>query len=117
MAGAQRDSDLAVLLHAADAGTVAGAGIDDDEGPLFRIDGHARLGQNAQQGIIGRAFEGAGIEHDFVGEIENRRFALGAMFEIDVAALAHRIPEQDRALHRVDRIVEPGALDVAEGKG
>ena len=38
MAGRQRDADLAVLLHAADARAVAGARIDDDDRRLGRID-------------------------------------------------------------------------------
>jgi hypothetical protein len=37
MAGLHRDADLAVGLEAADAGTVARARIDNDEGPLLRV--------------------------------------------------------------------------------
>ncbi len=38
MAGGERDADLAVLLHAADAWPVAGARVDDDERALGRVD-------------------------------------------------------------------------------
>jgi hypothetical protein len=118
MAGAQRHSDLAVLLHPAHAGAVAGARIDDDERPLLRIDGHARLGVNPEQGVVRRPFEGARVEHDIVIEIEDRRFALGAVFEKDVAALAHRVPEQDRTLHRRQPHSRTrGSAMLAEGKG
>ena len=37
--GLERDADLAVHLEAANAGAVAGARIDDHEGPLRRIGG------------------------------------------------------------------------------
>ena len=38
MAGRHGDADLAVLLHAADAGAMAGARVDDDERRLRRVD-------------------------------------------------------------------------------
>jgi len=34
MAGLDSDADLAVMLHAADSGTVPGAWIEDDERPF-----------------------------------------------------------------------------------
>ncbi len=42
MAGLERDADLAVGLEAADAGTMPGARVDDDERPPRRIDLDAR---------------------------------------------------------------------------
>ena len=42
VAGPQRHADLAVGLEAADAGPVAGARVDDHEGPLPRVDRDAR---------------------------------------------------------------------------
>jgi hypothetical protein len=42
MAGLQGHADFAVVLHAADARTVPGARIDDNERPLRRVDRGAR---------------------------------------------------------------------------
>ena len=59
----QRDADLAVLLHPADAGSVAGARIDDDDGCLGRIDLHASGWDDPDQDIIDRPFQGAAVVH------------------------------------------------------
>ena len=37
MAGCERDADFAVVLHAADAGTMAGARVEDDERTLALV--------------------------------------------------------------------------------
>ena len=55
MSRLKRDADLAVMLHAADAGPVAGARIENDEGPLAWIDDAFRR-NDPHQGIIHRAW-------------------------------------------------------------
>ena len=52
--GAQRHAHLRVVLEAADARPVAGARVDDDVGPLARIDRDARGRRDAQQRVVDR---------------------------------------------------------------
>ncbi len=60
MARRQRDADLAVVLHAADAGPVAGARVDDDEGRLGRIDRLVRRRQRCGPARSSPAWAGCG---------------------------------------------------------
>ena len=64
MAGLHRHADLAVGLEAADAGAVAGARVDDDEGPLQRVDVDAFGRNDSYERVIDRALEPAAVEHD-----------------------------------------------------
>src|SRR5207302_1931057 len=72
----ERDADLAVHLEAADAGAVAGAWIDDDEGPLRRI-GARRPGRrlDERERVVGGALELATVHNDLVIEGKHRRLA------------------------------------------
>ena len=109
--GAQRDADLALLLEAADARTVPGARIDDDERPLSQVGRLARLGFDAHQCIVDRALELSAIQNHLVVEHEHRRLAGPVVLDRLIAALAQHVPEQDLALHGVDpvfpRLVRP----------
>ena len=62
MAGLQRHADLAVMLHAADARAVAGAGIDDDERPLGGIDAGSLRRYDADQRVVHRPRQRASID-------------------------------------------------------
>ena len=100
MARLQGVADLAVRLEAADARTMARPWIDNDEGALCRIDPHPgfRAGKDTQQHIIAGPFERSSIHHDFITEGQDRRLSRFGMFDRLIAALAHDVPEQDRAL-------------------
>ena len=76
MRGLERNADLAVHLEAANAGAVAGARIDDNEGPLGRIGGR-RPGRrlDARERVVGGALEVAAVHDDLVVEGEHRRLA------------------------------------------
>src|SRR5262249_33368363 len=56
-------ADLAVGLEAADAGTVPGTRIDDDERPARRIDFDTRRRNDSHEAIIDRAIERSAVEH------------------------------------------------------
>ena len=100
--GFQRDADFAVGLEAADAGTMAGARIDDDEWSLRRINLDAGRRDDTRQTIIDRPFEAAAV-HDQLGfELKHVRRGLRHVLTILIAALAHDIPEQDATLPRID---------------
>ena len=75
MAGADRDADLAVGLHAADAGPMAGARIDDDDRRLRRIDNSAFGRNDADKPIIGRARQLAPVKD----ELDSRSSAHSAL--------------------------------------
>src|SRR6266850_165416 len=107
MRGLERDADLAVHLEAADAGAVAGARIDDDEGPLRRIGGR-RPGRrlDARERIVGGALQVTAVHDDLVVEGEHRRLAGLLVLDVLVAALAQDVPGEDRALPRVDPVVD-----------
>ena len=106
MTGLERNADFAVVLHAANTGTVTGARIEDDERPLARINGGLLGRDDARQSVIHRPRERPAIEHQFGIEAQHvRRFA-GIVLDIVVAALPEDIPKQDHALPCVDAIVE-----------
>ena len=105
MTGAHRHAELAVGLEAADAGTVAGARVDHDEGTLARVDDHAGRRLDADQPVVDRAFEGAPVEHQFGVEAEHVRHRLGLLLVVLVAAPAHHVPVEDGTLHGVDHVL------------
>ena len=99
MALAQRDADLRIVLEAADARPVAGARIDDHVRPALRINRHSGRRHDANQRVIDCALQRAPVEHHLVVEGEHRRHAGACVFDVLVASLAHRVQEQDAALH------------------
>jgi hypothetical protein len=101
---AQRDADLRVVLEAADAGAVSAARIDDHVRPAARVDRHALGRDDAKERVVDRTRQRASVHDHFVLEVEHRRQALPLVLEEVVAALAQRVPEQDRALREVDCI-------------
>ena len=106
MTGLERNADFAVVLHAANTGTVTGARIEDDERPLARINGGLLGRDDARQSVIHRPRERPAIEHELGSKAQDvRRFA-GIVLDIVVAALPEHIPKQDHALPCVDAIVE-----------
>ena len=115
MALAQRDADLRVVLEAADAGAVAGARVDDDVGAPLRIDRHALRRHDAHQRVVDRPLERAAVEHHLVVEVQDRRLAGALVLDEVVAALAHRVPEQHRALREIDRVFVAGLSTCAQG--
>ena len=92
--GFQRDADFAIGLEAADAGTVTGARIDNNKGPLRRVDLDACRRNDPHQTIIHRPFEAAAV-HDQLGfKLQHVRRGLRHVLAILIAALAHDVPEQ-----------------------
>jgi hypothetical protein len=55
VAGGERDPDLAVVLHAANAGAVPGARVKNDEWPLARVDCNTLWRDDPNQPIIDRS--------------------------------------------------------------
>ncbi|MCY1298449.1 hypothetical protein D9M70_479390 [compost metagenome] len=104
MAGLHRHADLAVCLEAADAGPVACAGIDDDEGTFRRVD-HDTFGRNdAHQRIVHRPSERASVADKPSLELQHVRSGLRPVLLILRAALPHHVKKKDRALPGIERI-------------
>ena len=72
------------------------------------------IGLDAQQHVVDRPLERAAVDHQLVIEHQHRRLALLIVLDRLIAALAHHVPEQDRALAGVDPVV-PGVLGEAGG--
>src|SRR5262245_61022666 len=102
MAGGQGNTDLAFLLHAADARAMAGARVDYDERRLAGVDGRTLRRYDVGQGVIDGPRQGAAVAHHLELEGERvRRCALNR-FKMSVAALAQDVEHQHRALPGVD---------------
>ena len=114
MPGRHGDADLAVLLHPADAGSMAGARVDDDEGRLGRIDRLVVERDNAHQCVVHRLGQGTAVEDGLELEAEHVGCVLGAVLEGDVAALAQQVEGEDRALPGVDPVFS-GEVEVRAG--
>ena len=104
MPGLERDADFAVGLEAANARTVSGARIDNDERPALRIDLDALRRNDPHEGIVDRPLERAAVDDELHLVIQHMRGGFGQMFAILIAALAHDVPEQDGALRGVDHV-------------
>src|SRR5215470_9681090 len=115
MSFAQSDAYLGVVLEAADAWPVPGPWIDDQVRTPLRIDRHPLRRHNAHQRVVHGASELPSIEHHLAVEVENRGHALGGVLDVVVAALSQRVPEQDRALGEVQRIVVPASPPCPRG--
>ena len=83
-------------------------------GCFFGSAATARLRLDAEQHVIDRPLEGASVDHQLVIEHQDRRLALLIMLDRLIAALAHHVPEQNRALAGIDPVV-PGVLGQAGG--
>ena len=98
-------ANLAIGLEPANTGPVARARIDDHEGASLEINRHPFRGHDAHEAVIHRALERAPIDDEFSLVTEHVRHSLGQMLAVLIAALAHDVPEQDRALGSVNRVV------------
>src|SRR5690348_16736573 len=98
MACGKRDADLAVVLHPADTGSMAGARIEDDEGSLARIDLDAGGRHDANQAIVDRARQLQPAHDQLEVEIEHVWRVLRLVREMIVAALTHDVEEENRTL-------------------
>ena len=110
MAAAQRDPDLGIVLEAADTRAVAAARVDDHVRAAPRVHRHALRRNDTQQRVVDRTLERAPVHDHLVVEVQDRRQSLPFVLDEDVAALAQRVPQEDRALcevHGVPRAARP----------
>ena len=105
MTRVEDDPDFALGLKAADTWPVAGARVDEDKGPSVRIDGDAFRGNNAHKPVIHGALQASPIQNQFRLIAQYMRHRFGHVLAVLIAALSHDVPEQHRALSRVDHVV------------
>src|SRR5262245_2933452 len=108
VAGRKRDSDLAIALHAADAGTVSGTRIDDDKGARCLVDDDTLRWENAFQAVVDRTRQCPSVQHGLECEPESMWHITGHIFEVVVAAPTQHVEHQHVALERIDQIFVKG---------
>src|SRR5262249_15882721 len=98
------NADFAVGLEAADAGAVAGARVDDDEGPARGVEFDSRGRNHSHETVVDRPIKRLATEDQLhvLGEYVWNR--VGEVFAILIAALAHDVPEQHAALRSIDHV-------------
>jgi hypothetical protein len=109
VASVERDAYLAVVLHPADAGAVAGARIDDHERRLRGVDLGSLGRDDPHQAIVGRPGHCPTVADELRLEFERVRNGLLALLEVTVAALSEGVEEQDRALPGVEPVLLNGS--------
>nr|GEU28058.1 hypothetical protein [Tanacetum cinerariifolium] len=106
VAGLEHDADFAVVLHAADAGAVAGARVEHDERTLAGVGRHAVGRSDVTQAVVHGALERGAVHDDLERETQYVRRGLGGARIAFIAALPQDIEKQDRALTGVDPVIE-----------
>src|SRR5262245_3756371 len=108
MAGRERDSDLAITLHAADAGTMSGTRIDDDEGARCLVDDDTLWWEDTFQAVVDRTRQCPSVQHGLECESENVWHIAADIFEVVVTAPTQHVEHQHIALEGVDQIFAKG---------
>ena len=117
MARTQGDADLAVRFEAADARSMSRARVNDNEGPLFGINLDALRRHDPDQSIIGRARQRTAVHYEFIREVEDVRCQALFLLAVLVPPLPQDVPEENRALGEIDRVLHGVGPDVAaEGR-
>jgi len=111
MARPQGDADLAVVLHAADAGAVTRARIEHNDGPLAGIDRDIRRRLDTHEDVIDGFRQDAPVYKQFAVETEHMRGRSRAPRAINVSALAQDVEKENGAFERVSPVVEKGASE------
>ena len=106
MTGSNGYPDLAVVLHATDAGAMPGARVEHDEWPLVRFDRVAFGRDDAHQRVIHRPRQRTAIDQNlgFKAQYMGRRPRI--VLDAIVAALTQYIEQEDRALACIDPVIE-----------
>ena len=119
MACLEGHADFALRLEPADARSVAGARIDDDERPLLVIDADTLRRRDAGENVVHRARQLASIHDELSAELENVRGGLGGVLLVLLAPLLHNVEEKNPALPGVDPIgpcLQRGISKLHQGK-
>src|SRR5262245_40470604 len=120
VAGLERHADLTVGFESADAGSMAGARVDDHERPLLVVDLDALGWDDAGQNVVYRTRQLASIHDKLGAEFESMGRRLGRVFLVLLASLLHDVEEQDAPLPGVDPVgpgIERGVPKENGGKG
>ncbi|MET3362905.1 hypothetical protein ABIF60_004300 [Bradyrhizobium japonicum] len=117
MSRLHRDTDFAVRLEAADAGTMAGARIDDDERPPPHVDRDILGRDDADERVVDRLVEFAAVRNQLGSILQHMRCGLRDVLAILVAALSHDIQKQHAPLSGIDQILHGGGDQPRHGTG
>src|SRR5512140_780509 len=89
MRGIQGDPDLAVRLEPADPWTMAGAWVNDNEGPAGQIDLDTFWGNDADEYIGHWPLKGTAVDDNFEWVAQDVRRVVGGLLAILIASFAH----------------------------
>ncbi len=103
-------ADLALCLESANAGTMACARIDDNEGPLAFVNVDTGRRSDARQHVVHRAWQGSPVHDQLGAEFQDVGRELGDMLLAMLAALPHHIEKEDSALKSI-KPIRPSVLD------
>ena len=106
MARAQRDADLAVMLHPANARAVAGARVEDNEWPLMRVDRDVGRRNDFHQGVIDGRRQRTAVDKKLELEVQHMWRCSIALLQIVISPAAQYVEEEDGALEGVLQVVE-----------
>jgi hypothetical protein len=104
--GLHGDTDFAIGLEAANAGTMAGARINHDERSTPRINLDALRGNDPHKRVIDRLLEISAVDDQFSGVTQYMWRGLCYVVTILVAALAHDIEKQHAALPGIHHVFD-----------
>jgi hypothetical protein len=102
----QRDTDLAVWLEASYARAMPGSRVNDNEGPLLRVNRNISRGLDTHENIICRPRELAAIHLNAKFKLQDVWRGLRNVFTILLAAPAKDIQEKDAALARISPVTQ-----------
>ena len=104
MSRLQSRADLAFGFEAADAGTVARARIDNDEGPLAILGDRARRRSDFDDPIVHRLRQRPAVHDHLMVELQHMGNLHGHLLQVLVSAPTHHIPVQHGSLAGVHQV-------------
>ncbi len=112
VSGPECDADLGILLEPADARAMTGTRVDDHVGTEGFVGSHPLGRCDANESVVDRPLQGAAVHNHLVLVDKHGWLSRALVLEVLVAALAHRVPEQDRTLGCVGHVRRPSSDSV-----
>lgn len=104
MPGLQALPNLAVRPETSDAGSMTGAGIDNDEGSLEIVDNRPLRWFYPDNTIVDGLRKSSSVQNQLVLDLKNVGDRFRHVFQVLLSPLAHHVPVQYGSLARVDEV-------------
>ena len=102
----QRDADLAVMLHPADARTVPGARVEDNKWPLPWVDRNVGGRNDFYQCVIDGLWQRTSVDQKIEPEAQHMRGCSTALFKVVISPLPQNVQEEQGTLESVAHVIE-----------